>query len=218
MTFGEYIYAQLVRPLKKTGSDIYILCQSIGSQYQDIKDTIFDIRRAWIIETAPGWALDLHGKDRNLYRLPGEPDNTYRRRLQSARTIYALGGTNPGIIEAMARLGFQATIQNVREIDPDRWAEMNISLAGNIDEVLTAPTENAIIKAVKDTKASHAVVADLAISYLTDSHIGYIAKGRVILLILEQASYPPGFKICDGTYRCDGTVLADSTRAEGYVS
>jgi len=218
VTFGEYIYAQLVKPLKKTGSDIYLLCQAIGNQYQVIKESIFDIRRAWVLETAQKWALDLHGPDRNMPRLPNEPDETYRRRLQSARTIYALGGTDPGIIDAMARLGFQATIQNVRDIDPARWAEMNIYLAGNNDEVMLAPTENAILKSVKDTRASHALVADLAISYRVDSKMKYTPKGRIILLIIERASYPPGLKICDGTYRCDGTVLANSTRAEGYVN
>jgi hypothetical protein len=218
MTFGEYIYSLLIGPLKKTGSDISILCQSLGSRYQEIKDMIFSIRRAWVIETAPKWALDLHGQDRLLPRLPDEPDETYRRRLQSARTIYALGGTDPGIIDAMARLGFTATIQNVRQIDPLRWAEMNIYLEGNIDEVLLAPTENAIIKAIKDTKASHSKVADLAIAYLVDAYVGYGAKGTIILLIIGTASSPPGFKICDGTYLCDGSVLADSSRAEGYVN
>ncbi|MCR4443484.1 MAG: phage tail protein [Peptococcaceae bacterium] len=213
MSFGEYIWSLLPLPFRKVGSDIYLLFQAIGAKLEELKQAFFQIRRAWIIDTAPGWALDLHGMDRRMPRLPGESDDVYRLRLQSARTIYAMGGTDTGLIESLAQIGFTATIYNLYNEDPLRWAEMNITAQGNISQPLSLPTIESLKKTLKVTKAAHAKIAILILSYRISTRQNYRAKGTETMVFNQKVSYPPGNIILDGSKVLDGSWQLNSKSA-----
>lgn len=214
MSFGDYIWSLLPLPFRKAGSDIYLLFQAIGTKLEELKQAFFQIRRAWVIETASGWALDIHGRDRKMPRLPGESDDVYRVRLQSARTIYAMGGTDTGIIESLAKIGFTATVYNLFIEDPLRWAEMKITAQGNISNSLTLPTIESLKKTLKVTKAAHAKIAETIVSYKVSTRQNYLAKGTETAVINQRVSYPPGNIILDGSRILDGSWQLNSRSAE----
>lgn len=115
MKFSDYLWALLPRPFKvKSGDDppeTKRWANALGEVFDDIKISAFALRRSWIASTSEGKALDFHGEERNLPRYPGESDELYKGRVLAAYEMYALGGTDPGIIRTLELLGYpQAAI------------------------------------------------------------------------------------------------------------
>ena len=112
--FGAYFWRLLSRPfkLKKTGeiSDTERWTQAAGNALDGLKSAIFKARRARIVATADDKAIDLLGNDRGIVRYPGEIDKYYRRRVQSAYITYQMGGTNTGVVAALAAIGYPGAV------------------------------------------------------------------------------------------------------------
>ena len=172
MSIGEFIWSLLPRAykrIKQSVSEIYMLCSAVGEKYEEIMQLIFSIRRAWLIETAPEWALALHGIDRRMPRLPDEPTEVYRQRLLGAYATYALGGTNTGIIEALKALNLEVTIEELYKTDPTKKSEMNI-VVSNLTEPISLIKLKSIQLIIKKTKASHAKLASFMVVQTWDEY------------------------------------------------
>lgn len=133
MTFAEYFYYLLHRIYKRGplqfGSDINKLTRAMGPNYEAALDTLFFRREQAFAATARGKALDQLGADRGLPRWQGETDDNYRLRLLAAYSTYSQLGTAAAMVNTLDRLGYtDATITEMRDEDPDRWAEFKVLL------------------------------------------------------------------------------------------
>jgi phage tail-like protein len=105
--FGEYLWKLLPGVFKrKDDGDVRRWVDVQGEVLDELKLSVFAMRRSWLIATAQGAALDAIGKSRKLPRYPGEDDEAYRRRLSAAWEIYSRGGTIPGMVEALRLIGY----------------------------------------------------------------------------------------------------------------
>jgi len=127
--FKDYMYYLLHYPLKN--NKLYILFTVLGSIFDQIKETMFEIRKQSNTLTATGKYLDICGKDRNMARLTGEDDESFRRRLSMKVEIAKRAGTYEGMKLALAAIGYEnSRIEPVYLEDADRWAEFAIYLSG----------------------------------------------------------------------------------------
>lgn len=195
MKFGEYILSLLPGFLRRrdgTKTDIERWAEALGVSLDELKQAIFRVRRAWLLDTATGQALDLHGQDRGIPRLPGENDDSYRQRLKAAYQTYALGGTNPGLVEVLKVMGYpNARIhelfkdgvvlplhngQNfyngaVRHQGGVRWAEFKIFMGIEEGKDYAAAERRVLVTAINKAKASHSKLAALALELLLEDRL-----------------------------------------------
>jgi hypothetical protein len=213
MKFGEYILSLLPGFLRRrdgTKTDIERWAEALGVSLDELKQAIFKVRRAWLLDTATGQALDLHGTDRGIPRLPGESDDSYRQRLKAAYQTYALGGTNPGLVEVLKVMGYPNA--RIHELFKDgvvvplhngqnlyngaarhqggvRWAEFKIFMGIEDGKDYAAAERQALLAAIKKVKASHSMLAALALELaLTDR-----------LALKEQQAIVASYSAEDGT-------------------
>lgn len=186
MNFGEYLWKLIKATLRfKDGSEGQKWALTVGDKLDELKQAVFQVRRAWFIGTASGQALDLHGIDRRLPRYRGESDEAYRKRLQAAHFIYALGGTNMGIKEALKIMGYPDVYIHelykdgivvplfngqylynggTKHLGGNRWSEFKVM--GDITESKEFQTKDLTI--IKDTvnriKPAHTRMASFALT------------------------------------------------------
>lgn len=193
MGFADYLWGLLPRIYKrKPDSDVQKWVGSLGQTLDDAKAAIFLTRRAWLIATASGEALDNHGRSRGLPRYPGESDDLYRRRLLAAYEIYVLGGTSRGIIRALDLMGFPNA--RVHELYKDgavtplhgeldvyngqvqhrggiRWAEFRV-IAGLADDRPFTRDDLAVVQAeIYRMKPAHTMPTGFALELDFDEYV-----------------------------------------------
>lgn len=187
MKFKDYILSLLPGFLRRpdgTKTDIERWAEALGVSLDDLKQAIFKVRRAWLIDTATGPALDLHGRDRGISRLPGESDESYRQRLKAAYQTYALGGTNPGLVAVLKVMGYPEA--RIHELFKDgvvtplhngqnsyngaarhqggvRWAEFKIFMGIEGGKDYAAAERQALLAAINKVKASHSKLAAITL-------------------------------------------------------
>ena len=65
------------------------------------------LRAPWLLEsTSPGDALPLDGSEKRMPRYPGEPEASYRARLQGCWVAYADGGLESALLSQLAAAGY----------------------------------------------------------------------------------------------------------------
>lgn len=186
--FGEYLYKLLNRPFKIAApgeqTDIKRFSGTVGFVLDDLKQVIFKVRRSRIVETSGGKAVELHGKDRGINRYPDEQEKYYRRRVQSAYMTYQQGGTNPGVIHALAKIGYPDAV--IYEIIQERafhdgrkkyngvcrhagtntrWAEFDITIGLEPGRQFAPVDFMILIDSIMKSKAGHAKPRNLNLEY-----------------------------------------------------
>jgi hypothetical protein len=86
-------------------TDVKRLVQVFGELLDAARNSAYQVRRCWFVQTCPDGALPLHGWERDIEALPGEPPEQHRARLMAAFQTYLAGGTVPGIVMAVELLG-----------------------------------------------------------------------------------------------------------------
>lgn len=125
--FKDYMYYLLHKPLKT--NTLYKLFTVLGAEFDEIKETIFKVREQSNILTATGKYLDLHGKDRDMYRYKNEDDEAYRERLIYKFIISQKAGTLRGLELVLKSLGYdEADVKSLYIEDEEKWAEFYINL------------------------------------------------------------------------------------------
>lgn len=124
------VYAQSLAPVWLQGGP---WPEEIAARAAPLDDLILRTRTlllARLIDSAPEDALQLIGEERGLRRYPGEPVDTYRRRVRGAWMFWRLAGTLPGLIRTLADAGYQAVVtEHIHDPDPDRWAEFSVAVS-----------------------------------------------------------------------------------------
>jgi len=83
---------------------------SWGEQLDEARTTIIAIIPELLAATASGEYLDMLARQRQVFRGTGEDDESLRIRVLAAYIIKRKGGTIPGLIEGLARLGYTVEV------------------------------------------------------------------------------------------------------------
>ena len=101
--------------------------RALAAPLDDLTGRAYAVALARLIAYAPEDALLLLGAERQIRRYPGEPLETYRRRVLGAWEFWRLAGTVPGILHALKDAGYRAIVrEHFRDPDPDHWAEFSV--------------------------------------------------------------------------------------------
>lgn len=133
-SIADYMYALLIAPMKKVkkeSNQFYIFFKVIGRLFDGIIADIFRVQEEGNIATASQAMLPVHGQDRSMARLEGEPWEVYRTRLMMKGIVAAQAGTAEGIISLVKSLGYETVyIEPLYLTDPARWAEAILWISG----------------------------------------------------------------------------------------
>lgn len=130
---GTYLWWLAPAFLKKREpgeSLVHAIFAVIGEELDEAKTAILAMRRQLLVATAEGTWLTAHGRDRNIDRIPGEPDDSYRTRLLAAFIAKQQGGTIPGMIAGCALLGLEIEVVERYLTDPTHWSEFELVVRG----------------------------------------------------------------------------------------
>lgn len=163
MEFFNYLWGLLNRPLKK-GKENKRWLTALGAELDDLKQSIFQLRKAWLVKTAPKEGLELLGEARGLPRYKDEDLELYRERVLAAFETYQNGGTYPAVKKTLSVLGYpNSEIQLLYNIDPDRWAEFNIFL--NQEKINEAKNLDVVKKEIRRVKQASSLPNYIATYY-----------------------------------------------------
>lgn len=152
MNFNDYLWDLLTRPFRREGtSEIKLFFSVVGGLFDGAKQTMFLLRRQWIVLTAYEDALRLLGAERGIFRTDSESLANYRRRVSAAYMIYAAGGTHPGIINALQRIGY--TFQIIER--KPTWAKFTIYLWFKFGLQMSNAEYQRLDKTIFDMKPAH---------------------------------------------------------------
>ncbi|MDL2288262.1 hypothetical protein LJC32_02655 [Oscillospiraceae bacterium OttesenSCG-928-F05] len=202
-SFGTYMFSLLYGALKRRREGInqlQIFCHVMGRHFDALKQAAFRLRTESMIMSASDIMLPEHGKDRGMDRLPGETAEGYRTRLAMKATIAERAGTLPGVLDAVAALGYdQSAIEPFYVYDPERWAEFIIWLKGSeqsgVNDISIIDAE---VRKVKEASAKPVYGA---------------AFGSTIEIYPEQRAGLYGYPLC-GTLNCGTYPGPDDGRIE----
>ncbi len=106
MEFFQYMYNLLTRPFRKKIGNFITWLQKMGKFLDELKESVYKVRRVWLIKTSYGQALELHGSARKVEKYPGEPDDYYKMRIIGALEAQFFGGSKSGLEALLASMGY----------------------------------------------------------------------------------------------------------------
>ena len=158
--FSDYMYSLLFTPLRKgrrIANQFYTFFSVIGKLFDDGKQDLLRAREELNVVSASEAVLGEHGKDRDMRRLSGETEKRYRTRLSMKAVIAEKAGTIPGILLALAALGYEySQVIPMRRFDRDRWAEFIVLLRGSGEGVKDLTLIDAEVRKVKQASSKPA--------------------------------------------------------------
>lgn len=234
-TFFPYLWFLLPKPLKRTvgelETEVRRTVDVLASMLDDARQMVFDVRRAWMPHTASGAALDQHGIERWMTREPGETDEQYQARLAAAFELHQQGGTIPGMVLAMERLGYDdaeviepktASTRHdgaasydgsVRYDSVLSWATFIVRVEASADG-LSEDELARLLRTVRRSKPAHTMLAWLAVSTtpLLDDEFGEADDDGLFLDVAPSLAevFPWPCPMYDGAYAHDGAVAYGS--------
>ena len=153
--FKDYIQELLTRPFRKEkGFVIKDYSRITGYMLDDLKASIFRLRRQWLVTTASDRSLQMLGAERGIFRYEDEPLEIFRNRVQAAYELYALGGTRPGMIRALQALGYEQPV--ITERTPS-WSRFLISLPVDLGNGFTPDEWQRLRRMVWLMKPAHTI-------------------------------------------------------------
>lgn len=132
MTFSEYFWKLCIRPYKivedALTNTIRLAWGVIGGVCNRIKADVLFCRDQFHWHRASWWALEKHGAALDYRRLDNEGFENYRTRLLAARTVFAQGGTEPGMLLAFELLGMPNAyiVEHYWFIGRSEWAIFSV--------------------------------------------------------------------------------------------
>lgn len=235
MKFGEYLWRLLSSPFKRSeDGDVRRWVDVQGETLDNLKLSIFKMRRSWLIATAQGEALDAIGRSRKLPRYPGEDDKAYRRRLSAAWEIYSRGGTIPGMVEALRLIGYpDAQVHElykdgpvspfhdgtyrynheVRHSGGVRWAEFRVRARMEEDKALTRTDMAVLMDTIYRVKPARSMPTAVGFDLMFQDFVPHQDGIEIDIIFVAHAlreNYPwPGHRH-DGTLNHSGEVHFDT--------
>lgn len=159
MGFWGYFKDELRWPLIWRPGPLAALVEGLGRALDDVLADIMWFRRQFNPATCEASHVPAHAASRGIARHRLESATTFRGRCERAFAWHALGGGQAGVPRILEHLGYpDCTIVNMRERDPDRWAEfmprVPVPEAG-----LGTEDYELVAWAADDTKPARSIVA-----------------------------------------------------------
>jgi len=151
---SDYLWWLLPAFLKQKARDeslVSALADSVGSELDDARATLTQLIPAFTAATAAGIYLDQQGRVRQVFRSPGESEESYRARILAAHEIKHLGGTTPGMVGGLAAIGYSVEVIEAF-LNTDRWSHFIVRVLG-WDGVVTDQLE--FYRTVRKLKPAH---------------------------------------------------------------
>lgn len=190
---------------KQAVNQFFIFFKVIGREFDDVKEILFRVRDEANVVSASPPMLAVHGQDRDMPRLSGEDDETYRMRLAMKGLISEWGGTKKGILYALAALGYRdCTIEPLVFTDPDRWAEFLVSICTGLDD--TGPDTGLVRKVVRDVKQASSKDSYL-LEFMAGQHIKMASSAQVTFLLRFYPLARHPYQFLDSTWPLDGDSM-----------
>lgn len=204
--FKDYIWEVLTRPFRKeNGTAIKDYTQVTSDLLDDLKASIFRLRRQWLVTTASAQSLQILGAERGIYRYDDEPLEIFRNRVQSAYELYAWGGTRPGMTKALQALGYEQPV--ITERTPS-WSRFRITLPVTLGNGFTPDEWQRLRRMVWLMKPAH-TMPDYTI-LLDPEEQELPANPEVWITAAIRAKWD--FWWLNGNlYRLDGSLLLDGS-------
>lgn len=190
---------------KQAVNQFFIFFKVVGREFDDMKEILFRVRDEANVVSASPPMLAVHGQDRDMPRLSGEDDETYRMRLAMKGLISEWGGTIKGILYALAALGYQdCAIDPLVYTDPARWAEFLVSIRMGLDD--TGPNTGLIRKVVRDVKQASSK-DNYLFEFMADQHIKMTFSTQVTFLLRFYPLARHPYQFLDSTWTLDGDSI-----------
>lgn len=208
---SEYLFYLLPGSLKKNkgNNQIHIFFKVIGGVFDSIRDDILRLREESMIFTASPCLLDAFARERDLFRLAGETEEVFRRRLMEKADIAAMAGSEAGILLALKTVGYpECTITPLWKTAPERWAEIYINFyPGSVDSVNTIDFV-CIKREVQKTKQAGTLPNYRF--YYTAKFAGTEKVGKCQTKNIYLLSFFDGTSFLNGAWLLDGKINLDS--------
>jgi len=151
---ADYIWWLLPVFLKKkdrAASLVAQFCEIWGERLDEARETLVAIIPELLAATASGDYLDLLARQRQVFRGIGESDDSLRTRVLAAHTIKRKGGTIPGMIEGLEKIGYAVEV-----VEPNKgtsiWSRFVVRVL-SWDGVVT--DQSVFYQTVRELKPAH---------------------------------------------------------------
>jgi P2-related tail formation protein len=159
--FSDYFFKTLRWPLAHRPGPLAVLVEGLARSLDEVRTDIIHLRNQFNPETCEMDLTPAHAESRGLTRHKMETDAQYARRCLRAYAWHRLGGGQLGMPRIFAALGYPGvTMRNVREDDPDRWAEFMPSVPVT-DSGLAAGDYATIAQVANETKPARSLLAGI---------------------------------------------------------
>jgi len=177
-------------------SDMYIFLKVMGDILDEARQKVFYVRRQALVPTSKGNALDEHGRDRQMPRFAGEPDEDYRLRLENAPEFYLMAGTRTGIMNTMKSLGYpdgefyplykEKYVEDPRPEYLGKWSQFVLRLTSPVDRIYSPSRHRILIENINKVKPPEGRLYAVEITArprTMNTYSGMLARhGKVITL------------------------------------
>ena len=129
---ADYLWWLLPQFLKRKGRQDSLvggLCDAVGDSLDGARTTFTQVIPLLLVQTATGVYLDRLARMRQLARGVGEPDESLRTRVLAAMAIKRLGGTQPGMVQGLAGLGYQVEVDEAFK-GSAKWSHFLVRILG----------------------------------------------------------------------------------------
>ena len=170
--FGEYFFKTLRWPLSHRPGPLAVLVEGLARSLDEVRGDIIWLRNQFNPMTCGQDRIPAHAASRGLTRHATESDNRYRDRCIRAFAWQRLGGGQLGMPRILEHFGFSGTtMHNVREDDPDRWAEF-MPRVPVPDSGMQAEDVSLIGWVANETKPARSVLAGIRAASTINGSVG----------------------------------------------
>ena len=151
---ADYLWWLLPVFLKKkdrAASMIAQFCEIWGERLDEARETLTAIIPELLAATASGDYLDILARQRQVFRGIGESDDSLRARVLAAHTIKRKGGTIPGMIEGLEKVGYEVEVSEPNK-GTSIWSRFVVRVLG-WDGVVA--DQSVFYQTVRELKPAH---------------------------------------------------------------
>ena len=151
---ADYLWWLLPVFLKKkdrAASMIAQFCEIWGERLDEARETLTAIIPELLAATASGDYLDILARQRQVFRGIGESDDSLRARVLAAHTIKRKGGTIPGMIEGLEKVGYTIDVSEPNK-GTSIWSRFVVRVLGWDGVVID---QSVFYQTVRELKPAH---------------------------------------------------------------
>ncbi|MDY6904076.1 MAG: phage tail protein [Thermodesulfobacteriota bacterium] len=177
--FWKYCKETLRWPLVWTAGPIALLVEGAAACLDDVRGIVLWLRNQFRPDVCENVYVASHAAARGITRqLLETGDDQFRERVTAAYAWWANGGKTGGLPELLAYFGFTTEkIVNLRDTDPERWAEFTIALEKTDGSGLTEADFPLMEWLVNDQKPARSVCAGIDMVVTISGNSPYIFMG-----------------------------------------